>query len=185
MNTYAKEYLEMMSQLKVLFVKMRNYNGSQEHMAVLNNCINKGKKMYSDRGILNEQHIQRSFGIVQEMIINRQKTVKQLEYLEKCIEKEKEFVASEELELQTLDAMLKIMEIYCETTEDGALCTEETWEKLVGMQANSSNDILKKLDHNELSYSIHKKPIMSAFLVSIDCIQEHQDSIKELKKEEK
>lgn len=172
----------MMSQLKVLFVKMRNYNGSQEHMNVLNNCINKGKKLYSDRGILDEQHIQKSFGIVQEMIINRQKAVKQLEYLEKCIGKEKEFIASAELENQTIDAMLKIMELYNETTPDGDECTQDTWENLIGMEGNTMNEILRKLDHNELSYTIHKKQIKSAFLVITDCIQEHQNTVKDSKK---
>lgn len=175
MNAYAKEYLDMMTKLRVLFKKMKHYNGSSEHMETLEKCIENGKKLYTGRGILSEKQITQNFGCIREMIINRQKVAKRLEYLEKCIEAEKKFLESCELEEETMNGLIAIMQFY-----EGAAGSEnpdEMWEQIIKLQGETINSIMKKMDHNELSHSIHKKPIVATLQVVVEGIEEHQKGL--------
>lgn len=177
MNAYAKEYLDIMPKLRVLFKKMKHYNGSAEHMETLEKCIENGKKLYSGRGILSEKQITQNFGCIREMIINRQKVAKRLEYLEQCIEAEKKFLDSCELEEETIEGLISIMQFYETAADNGNENTDEMWEQIIKIQGDTINSILKKMDHNELSHSIHKKPIVATLQVVVEGIEEHQKGL--------
>lgn len=178
MNTYAKEYLDMMVKLKVVFKKMKDYDGSERDMNTLENCVKNGKKLYADRGILNEKQITQNFGCIKEMIIRRQKVLKTLEYLEECIKAERKFWETCELEEETIDGLIAIMKIYNDEVNDDESCSDETWEKIIKVQTDTVHSILAKMDHNELSHSIHKQPIVTTLQVVVEGIHEHQEGRK-------
>ena len=174
MNEYAKEYNCMLGDLRTVIKKFRGYNGSEEHKKVLDSCIENGKKIYTDRGIIAAQDVEKCFAIASEMVTSRPKIRKNIEYLQKCIDAEKSFYQSMELEEETLQAMMDVVQIFGNEVKEDGTCTDDGWEQIIQHMSMASQSLLGKLNANEVSRAIHHKIITEALQVPLSSIEERQ-----------
>lgn len=178
MSKFKDEYLLMMNELEKVVVAFKGYNGSKEHMKKLDDCLENGKKVIIGRQILSEDTIHKTFGIVREMIIKRQKAKSSIVYLEKCIAAEKQFITSLNLEKATIQAMKNIVSSYDEKVSDETLNEDDLWDGLINEVTQHNQTITKNLDHNELSHEIHASQIREALLLSLTTIEEKSKNKK-------
>ena len=170
MSKFTDEYNIMMNELQKLPNAFKGYNGSKEHIKLLDDCIERGKKVIIERGVLSENIVNQTFGIVKEMIITRHKAKKSIKYLEDCIASEKQYISTLQLENATIQAMKELAASYEAKKEN--MGVDELWESLIQEVSEKHKSISEPLDHNQLSHNIHHNQIKDAILLSLNTIEE-------------